>query len=132
MLSLVGTTHWILNHGRGILLATAALLLLDACALRRDRALDRQATAHQSTEEAYRDARSGLLGSDAYLLAERAGTTLGQSEHVRFLEDQTVFKGTARYDGHPSIAEAFGVMSITTDAPATSVVFPQDTANAGG
>ena len=69
---------------------------------------------------------------DAYLLAERAGTVLGQSEHVRFLEDQTVFKGTARYDGHPSIAEAFGVMSITTDAPATSVVFPQDAANAGG
>ena len=73
MLSLVGTTHWILNHGRGILLATAALLLLDACALRRDRALDRQTAAHQSTEEAYRDARSGLLGSDAFLLAERAG-----------------------------------------------------------
>ena len=69
---------------------------------------------------------------DAYLLAERAGTVLGQSEHVRFLEDQTVFKGTARYDGHPSIAEAFGVMSITADAPATSVVFPQDAANAGG
>lgn len=66
---------------------------------------------------------------DAYLLAERAGTTLGQSEHVRFLEDQTVFKGTARYDGHPSIAEAFGVMSITTSAPATSVEFPQDAAN---
>lgn len=66
---------------------------------------------------------------DAYLLAERAGTTLGQSEHVRFLEDQTVFKGTARYDGHPSIAEAFGVMSITTSAPATSVEFPQDSAN---
>lgn len=68
---------------------------------------------------------------DAYLLAERAGTTLGQSEHVRFLEDQTVFKGTARYDGHPSIPEAFGVMSITTSAPATSVEFPQDAANAG-
>lgn len=68
---------------------------------------------------------------DAYLLAERAGTTLGQSEHVRFLEDQTLFKGTARYDGHPSIAEAFGVMSITSSSPATSVEFPQDVANAG-
>lgn len=68
---------------------------------------------------------------DAYLLAERAGTALGQSEHVRFLEDQTVFKGTARYDGEPTIAEAFGVMSITTKAPATSAAFPADTANAG-
>lgn len=68
---------------------------------------------------------------DAYLLAERAGTALGQSEHVRFVEDQTVFKGTARYDGNPLIAEAFAVMSIDTTAPATSVSFPADTANAG-
>ena len=66
---------------------------------------------------------------DAYLLAERAGTQLGQSEHVRFLEDQTCFKGTARYDGEPVIPEAFGVMTIGTTAPATSVAFPQDTAN---
>lgn len=66
---------------------------------------------------------------DMYLLAERAGTRLGQSEHVRFLEDQTVFKGTARYDGNPVIAEAFGLMTIGTTAPTTSVVFPPDTAN---
>lgn len=67
---------------------------------------------------------------DMYLLAERAGTTLGQSEHVRFLEDQTVFKGTARYDGMPVIAEAFGLMSITATAPETTVEFPEDKANA--
>jgi len=67
---------------------------------------------------------------DMYLLAERAGTRLGQSEHVRFLEDQTVFKGTARYDGIPVIAEAFGVMTIDNTAPKTSVTFPPDTANA--
>lgn len=67
---------------------------------------------------------------DAYLLAERAGTVLGQSEHVRFIEDQTVFKGSARYDGIPVIAEAFGVMSITAEAPTTTVTFPADTANA--
>ena len=66
---------------------------------------------------------------DAYLLAERAGTELGQSEHVKFLEDQTVFKGTARYDGKPVIPEAFGVMSIKTTAPATSVSFKPDAAN---
>ena len=66
---------------------------------------------------------------DMYLLAERAGTKLGQSEHYRFTEDQTVFKGTARYDGEPVIADAFGLMSITTSAPATTVEFPTDTAN---
>lgn len=67
---------------------------------------------------------------DAYLLAERAGTALGQSEHARFIEDQTLFKGTARYDGAPQIAEAFGVMSIGTEAPTTSATFPADKANA--
>lgn len=66
---------------------------------------------------------------DMYLLAERAGTQIAQSEHARFIEDQTVFKGTARYDGKPLIPEAFAVMSLTTTAPATSVSFSQDTAN---
>lgn len=66
---------------------------------------------------------------DLYLLAERAGVELGQSEHVKFIEDQTVFKGTARYDGTPVIAEAFGYMSITSTAPETTVTFPTDTAN---
>lgn len=66
---------------------------------------------------------------DLYLLAEREGTKIEQSEHVRFIEDQTVFKGTARYDGAPVIAEAFGIFSITSNAPATSKTFPADTAN---
>lgn len=66
---------------------------------------------------------------DAYLLAERAGIQIGTSEHYRFIEDQTIFKGTARYDGTPVIPEAFGVLTITAEAPATSVNFPSDTAN---
>ena len=67
---------------------------------------------------------------EAYILVERAGTKLGQSEHCRFIEDQTVFKGTARYDGKPVIAEAFGICSITTTAPTTSgISFAPDTAN---
>ena len=67
---------------------------------------------------------------EAYLLVERAGTKLGQSEHVRFIEDQTVFKGTARYDGKPVISEAFAVFSITNSAPTTSgISFSPDVAN---
>ena len=45
---------------------------------------------------------------DMYLLAERAGVQISSSEHVKFIEDRTVIKGTARYDGKPVIAEAFG------------------------
>lgn len=66
---------------------------------------------------------------DLYLLAERAGAQISQSEHVRFIEDQTVFKGTARYDGMPVFGEAFGIMNIDGKAPTTSVTFPPDKAN---
>ena len=66
---------------------------------------------------------------DLYLLAERAGAQLAQSEHARFIEDQTVFKGTARYDGMPVFGEAFAVMSINGEAPATTATFPPDKAN---
>lgn len=68
---------------------------------------------------------------DLYLLAERAGTTLAQSEHVRFIEDQTVFKGTARYDGLPVIAEGFVAIGINGTAPSASgITFAPDDANA--
>lgn len=67
-----------------------------------------------------------------YFLAERAGAQIGYSEHVRYLEDQTVFKGTARYDGKPIIAESFVGIGIDVDAPAANdVTFASDLANAG-
>lgn len=65
---------------------------------------------------------------DLYLLGERAGAKFAESEHVRFLNDQTVFKGVARYDGAPVIREAFGVMGLNGAAvTANAVTFPQDT-----
>lgn len=67
---------------------------------------------------------------DLYLLAERAGTSISQSEHAMFIEDQTVFKGTARYDGLPVIAEAFVVIGINAATPTTSMTFADDKANA--
>lgn len=66
---------------------------------------------------------------DLYLLAERAGTKINQSEHVRFLDDQTVFKGTARYDGAPAIAEGFVLFNVKNTNPTTTVEFAPDTAN---
>ena len=66
---------------------------------------------------------------DNYLLAERAGARFATSEHVRFLQDQTVFKGTARYDGLPVIAEAFVVIGINGTTPNATMSFAADTAN---
>ena len=67
---------------------------------------------------------------DLYLLAERAGTRIGQSEHVRFLDDQTVFKGTARYDGLPVIPEGFVVLGLNGTTPTADMLFAPDEANA--
>lgn len=68
---------------------------------------------------------------DLYLLAEREGTRLEQSEHVHFLNDRTVFKGVARYDGLPVIAEGFIAIGLNGTTPsAASITFAADTANA--
>lgn len=68
---------------------------------------------------------------DLFLLAERSGVTVNQSEHARFIEDRTVFKGTARYDGLPVIAEGFVAIGINGTTPSASgISFAPDTANA--
>lgn len=67
---------------------------------------------------------------DLYLLAERAGTQFATSEHVRFLQDQTVMKGTARYDGTPAIAEGFVAIGINGATPTAAMTFAADEANA--
>lgn len=66
---------------------------------------------------------------ELYLLAERADVRLAQSEHVRFIQDQTVFKGTARYDGLPVIAEGFVAIGISGTTPTAAMTFAADTAN---
>ena len=65
---------------------------------------------------------------DLYLLAERAGTSVGYSDLPLYIQDQTVVKGTARYDGQPVIPEGFVVLGIGA-APTTSVDFAPDQAN---
>lgn len=66
---------------------------------------------------------------DLYLLAERAGQKFATSEHVRFLQDQTVMKGTARYDGKPAIAEGFVAIGINGATPTATMSFAADAAN---
>lgn len=60
---------------------------------------------------------------ELYVLAERKGMTIDQSEHVRFIEDQTVLRGRARYDGKPAIPSAFVVFGINNTSPTTEVDF---------
>lgn len=65
---------------------------------------------------------------DLYLLAERAGTSVGYSDLPLYIQDRTVVKGTARYDGQPVIPEGFVAIGIGK-APVTTMSFAQDVAN---
>ena len=72
-----------------------------------------------------------IAGYDGlYLLAQRAGVQFGTSEHVFFVEDQTAYRATARYDGAPVVAEGFVAIGISNTTPvANAVSFAEDTAN---
>lgn len=65
-----------------------------------------------------------------YLFVERAGASIAVSDQALFIEDQTVFKGTARYDGRPVFGEGFVGVNIHNAALTTTATFPSDTANA--
>lgn len=66
---------------------------------------------------------------ELYLLAERGGAKFAQSEHAFFIQDQTAFKGTARYDGQPIIAEGFVALGVKNTTPDASMTFVADKAN---
>lgn len=70
----------------------------------------------------------GGYGS-AYLLAEREGANLESSEHYRFVQNQTTFKGYSRYDGLPVFGEAFVIVNFANTDASTSSTFPTDYAN---
>lgn len=65
---------------------------------------------------------------ELYLLAERAGSEFERSDEYKFAEDQVAFKGSARYDGEPVIAEGFVSIGLGS-APAKSATFAGDKAN---
>ena len=64
-----------------------------------------------------------------YLLAERAGIEFDSSKDVYFLQDETVFKGTARYDGRPIAGEAFVIVNYNNTDPTVTATFADDEAN---
>ena len=65
-----------------------------------------------------------------YLLAERSGVEFASSTEFRFLQDQTVFKGTGRYDGRPIEGKAFVIVNYANSTPTKTRSFPTDWANA--
>lgn len=66
---------------------------------------------------------------EKYPLGERSEVSVEMSEHAMFIEDHTVFRGRARYDGRPAVAEAFVLVGVNGTSPTTSKTFRPDYAN---
>ena len=66
---------------------------------------------------------------DLYLWVDRGGIYLDMSEHVQFIQDNTVFRGKQRADGAPVIAKAFVAMNIENKEVTTVMDFAADKAN---
>lgn len=66
---------------------------------------------------------------DLYLWADRRAMTIDSSEHVQFIQDNTVFRGKARADGAPIIPGAFVAININNAEVTTAMDFAADTAN---
>ena len=66
---------------------------------------------------------------DLYLWADRRSMVIDQSEHVQFIQDNTVFRGKARADRAPIIPGAFVAININNTEVTTVMDFAADTAN---
>lgn len=64
-----------------------------------------------------------------YLLVEREGGTFASSDAPLFIQDKTVFKGTARYDGQPVSGEAFVGVTYDNSNVTVAMKFATDYAN---
>ncbi len=127
-----GTTFWAMNHKTKIKLVSHALSISTAGAV--VTGLDNtMPVIGGKIEELNFIPDDVIIGGygDMYTLVERAGMKFAYSTEFRFMDDQTAFKGTARYDGMPVVADAFVAIGIGGTKPtAGAVTFAQDKANA--
>lgn len=125
-----GTPVWVCNHKTHVALQCKALAFDGAAALTAGVTSEMPIIGGKIVELDFVPDNEIIGGyMDLYLLAEREGTTLEQSREVKFIEDQTAFKASARYDGKPVRGEAFVVVRYDNVAPVTSVTFATDSAD---
>lgn len=66
---------------------------------------------------------------DLYRTVEREGTLIDSNTNVRWLQNQTCFKGLQRRDGKPAIGEAFVAVNYHNAEPSMTTEFGKDSAN---
>lgn len=128
-----GRAFWVMNRKTHIKLMTKALEFNAAAALVAGMNNTMPVIGGEIVEfEDDKIADNEIIGGygSVYLLAERGGAEITSSEHVRFLENQTLYKGYARYDGIPVFGEAFVMVNFANTYVTTTRTFPVDYANA--
>lgn len=126
-----GGLFWVMNRKTHIKLMTKALAFNSAAALVANTefmpVLGGTVIEFEDDQIQDNEIIGGFGGN--YLLAERAGIEFASSDIPLFLQDQTVFKGTARYDGMPVAGEAFVIVNFANTSPETEKTFAADDAN---
>lgn len=126
-----GKTVWVMNRSTHMEMKAAGLAFTAAGAL--VASLDGSVPVEGGIIEELEFMPDGMVAGgflDAYLLVEREGGSIESSDHVMFLEDMRVFKGTARYDGAPILGEAFVAFTVNNTEVTTVMSFTEDRANA--
>lgn len=125
-----GKAVWVMNRKTHIDLMTKALAFNSAAALTAGISNTMPIIGGDIVELEFMsdyDIGGGYLSLER--VVERAGAVIQSSDIPLFLQDQTVFKAVARYDGKPAIGEAFVIVNYNNTAPTTTKSFTADTAN---
>lgn len=125
-----GKAVWVMNRKTHINLMTKALAF-DAAAALLAGVNNQMPIIGGNIEELECVGDNEIIGGygSVYLLAEREGSMIESSEHAKWAQNLTGFKGYARYDGRPVFGEAFVMVSFDNTDAATTSTFPVDYAN---
>ena len=125
-----GKTVWVMSRATHMQIKAAGLAFTDAGAL--VSAVDGSIPVEGGAVEELEWMPDGMIAGgylDAYIMAEREGSSWKRSDEVLFFDDMSAFKATARYDGKPILGEAFVAFTIDGSSPTTSIDFMPDRAN---
>lgn len=117
-----GSVFWVCNHATRTKLVAASMSINAAGAIVAGVNAQMPIIGGQIIECDFvpNDEILGGYGQD-YLLAERQGATISSSTDYKFVEDQTVFKAVARYDGKPVFSDGFMCIGLGSTDPTAAI-----------
>lgn len=125
-----GTVIWVMNRKTHMDIQSRALAFNDAAALVAGVSNSIPIVGGEIVEwEVMPDNEIAGGYMSLYRSVEREGTTIESNTNVRWLENQTCFKGLQRRDGKPAIGEAFVLVNYGNVQPTTTTTFGKDRAN---